>query len=103
MRTASLIANSGVSDGEGLHDLLYRYARAQWRKRRFYRMLAKMLFKAAEPSERYKVLERFYRLDEGLVARFYAAQSTVLDRVRVLTGKPPVPIGKAVRVLGGRA
>jgi lycopene beta-cyclase len=66
-------------------------------------MLAAMLFKAAEPAERYRVLERFYRLDAGLIARFYAGQSTMFDRARLLAGKPPVPIGRAVAAVRGKA
>ena len=33
---------------------------ARWQERGFYRMLDAMLFKAAEPEERYRILERFY-------------------------------------------
>jgi lycopene beta-cyclase len=62
-------------------------------------MLDTMLFRAAEPEERYRVLERFYRLDPGLIGRFYAGTSTMKDKARVLVGKPPVPIGRAVRAL----
>jgi lycopene beta-cyclase len=62
-------------------------------------MLAAMLFRAADPHERYLVLERFYRLDAGLIARFYAGQSTLFDRLRVLSGKPPVPIGRAMKAM----
>jgi lycopene beta-cyclase len=102
VRTAMLVANAGDLTGKALHDLLYRYARLTWRKRRFYRMLAAMLFKAAEPAERYRVLERFYRLDEGLIGRFYAGQSTLADRARIVSGKPPVPIGRAIRAIRGR-
>ncbi|MEI9853007.1 MAG: lycopene cyclase family protein [Sphingomonas sp.] len=65
-------------------------------------MLAAMLFKAASPHERYRVLERFYRLDPGLIARFYAGQSTMLDRARLLAGKPPVPIARAVAAVRGK-
>jgi len=65
-------------------------------------MLAAMLFRAAEPPERYRVLEQFYRRDPSLVARFYAARSTALDRLRVLSGKPPVPVGRAMAALRGR-
>jgi lycopene beta-cyclase len=79
--------------------LLQGHARKAWKRRGFYRMLAAMLFKAAEPAERYRVLERFYRLDPHLIARFYAGQSTWFDRARVLTGKPPVPVGQAVKAL----
>ena len=62
-------------------------------------MLTKMLFRAAEPGERYRILERFYRLDARLIARFYAGQSTLFDMGRVLSGKPPVPIGRAIAAL----
>jgi lycopene beta-cyclase len=63
-------------------------------------MLDKMLFRAADPDERYRVLERFYRLDPQLVRRFYAGRSTLFDKVRVLTGKPPVTIPRAMRAIG---
>ena len=59
-------------------------------------MLDKMLFKAAEPAERYRILERFYRLDPGLIGRFYAGRSTMSDKARLLMGKPPVPVGRAL-------
>ena len=45
------------------------------------------------------MLERFYGLSEGLVRRFYAGRSTLLDKARILTGKPPVPIRRALREL----
>ena len=58
-----------------------------------------MLFKAAEPDDRYRVLQRFYGLPEGLIARFYAGRSTLADKARVLIGKPPVSIRRAVRAI----
>ena len=61
--------------------------------RGFYRMLDRMLFKAAEPAERYRVLERFYPLDPQLIGRFYAGRSTMMDKARILTGKPLAAIG----------
>lgn len=64
-------------------------------------MLTTMLFSAAHPQERYRVLERFYTLPEGLIERFYAARSTRFDRLRVLAGKPPVPLGAAIASLAG--
>lgn len=74
-------------------------AAATWRRGRFYRMLDAMLFRAAEPAHRYKILERFYRLPSQLVARFYAGQSTGADQLRLLAGKPPIPIGRALAAL----
>ena len=64
-------------------------------------MLDRMLFRAAEPEERYRVLEHFYRLDPRLVGRFYAGRSTMTDKARILTGKPPVPIGRAIGAILG--
>ncbi|MEO7170873.1 MAG: lycopene beta-cyclase CrtY [Sphingomonas sp.] len=103
VRTASLIAGTGDLSGKALHDLTYGLARSTWRRRGFYRMLDKMLFKAAEPAERYRILERFYRLDPRLIGRFYAGRSTLSDKARVLMGKPPVPIGRAFDAITGPA
>ncbi len=102
VRTAILVANASDLSGAGLHDLLHDFARVTWRKRRFYRMLAAMLFKAAEPGERYRVLERFYRLSPELIGRFYAGNSTTFDRIRTLAGRPPVRIGRAVQAVARR-
>ncbi|MFO1014920.1 MAG: lycopene beta-cyclase CrtY [Caulobacteraceae bacterium] len=74
-------------------------SKAAWNDRGFYRLLNRMLFKACAPAQRYKVLERFYRLGQPLVERFYAAEANFGDKARILTGKPPVPIGAALKVL----
>jgi lycopene beta-cyclase len=78
------------------------YAADHWRRGGFERMLGRMLFKAAAPSDRYRVLQRFYRLPAPLIARFYAGRATFIDRLRILAGKPPVPIGRAVGAIFGR-
>ena len=78
-------------------------SRGKGRCRGFYRMLDTMLFKAAEPDERYRVLERFYRLAPDLIGRFYAGQSTMADKARILTGRPPVPILRAISALRGKS
>ena len=70
-----------------------------WGERGFYRLLNRMLFRAVDPDESYRVLEHFYRLPQGPIARFYAAGLTPLDKLRVLSGKPPVPIGRALSVI----
>jgi lycopene beta-cyclase len=77
------------------------YARTHWNSAWYYRMLTAMLFAAAEPDQRYRVLQRFYRLDPRLIERFYAGQSTLADRLRILAGRPPVPVGRALGVLTG--
>nr|WP_294848888.1 lycopene beta-cyclase CrtY [uncultured Sphingomonas sp.] len=78
-------------------------ARQHWRAGGFNRMLARMLFRAADPAARYKVLERFYRLSPSLIARFYAGRSTWSDRTRILLGRPPVPVMRALSAMAGRS
>lgn len=70
-----------------------------WRRGGFYRLLDTMLFDAAKPDQRYRVLERFYRLSPGLINRFYAGKTLWRDRIRLLSGRPPVPITAAVRAI----
>jgi lycopene beta-cyclase len=97
--TALAIADDADLPGAQLAALIEARATAHWRATRFYRQLGAMLFGAALPEERYRVFERFYRLSEPLIERFYAARSTPLDKARVLCGKPPVPIGRALHAL----
>ncbi len=63
---------------------------------RFFRLLNRMLFRAAKPERRYKVLQRFYGLRQSLIERFYAGTLTHRDKARILSGRPPVPIHKAL-------
>ncbi len=74
-----------------------------WEDRAFFRLLNRMLFKAADPDKRFKVLERFYRLGAPMMERFYAARLTGADKLRILTGRPPVPIGRALACMSERA
>mgnify|MGYP003700491843 FL=1 len=93
------IASASDLSAPALYELTKSYSIGMWRKRAFYRLLTRMLFRAAAPEARYQVLERFYKLPQGLIERFYAGNSTASDKLRVLAGKPPVPILKALRVL----
>lgn len=63
----------------------------------YFHLLNRMLFLAAAPEKRFRVLERFYRLSPDLISRFYSARLTALDRARILIGRPPVPLMAAVR------
>ncbi|HEU4969823.1 lycopene beta-cyclase CrtY [Sphingomonas sp.] len=96
VRLASAIAAAPDLSAEALARLTREHAERAWQARGFYRLLDTMLFRAAEPAQRYHVLERFYRLPEPLIGRFYAGQTTLADKVRILAGKPPVPVGRAL-------
>ena len=99
---ALAIARAAPMSGPDLASLLDARAAAHWRATKFYRELGRMLFQAAEPNARWRIFARFYRLSEPLIARFYAGCSTTLDKLRVLTGKPPVPIVRALAALLGK-
>ncbi|PKP95002.1 MAG: lycopene cyclase [Alphaproteobacteria bacterium HGW-Alphaproteobacteria-14] len=96
---ANLIARRPDVSGTELAAFCHRRAKRHWRATAYYRMLSRMLFEAAEPDKRVVVFEHFYALQGALVERFYAGRSTWPDRLRILTGKPPVTIGRAVRAL----
>lgn len=90
---------TATRDGSDLSQVIRRQACDVWSKRGFYRLLNRMLFRAARPDQRYRVLERFYRLPQPLIERFYAGETTLADKARILSGKPPVPIGAALTCL----
>ncbi|MFO6446009.1 lycopene beta-cyclase CrtY [Erythrobacter sp. NE805] len=96
---AGLIARRPQVSGAELAAFCKRRAKRHWRATAYYRMLSRMLFEAAEPGRRVVVFEHFYALKGGLVERFYAGRSTWPDRLRILTGKPPVAIPRAIRAL----
>jgi len=102
-RFALMIAGLTDLSGTGLAAASRAWAAGHWRGGAFYRMLAAMLLGAAAPHERWRVMQRFYRLPGGLIERFYAGGSTMTDRLRILAGKPPVPLGAALRAIAGRA
>ena len=102
VRFAYFVAEQDDLSGRALAAVSRNYAAQAWRSGGYYRMLTKMLFEAADPEERYIILQRFYTLDEKLIRRFYAGGSGWFDKVRVLAGKPPVRIGRAISSLLSR-
>lgn len=103
LANAVLLSQQIDLGARNLTNLLRTRAKRLWRERRFFQLLNRMLFRAAEPSDRYCVLEHFYRLSPALIARFYAARLTTLDKMKILTGRPPVSIGRAFSSLWEKA
>jgi lycopene beta-cyclase len=99
VHVADLVSRAPDISPEGLARLLDAHARNIWSDRSYFRMLNRLLFHAGRPEERYRILEHFHRLPDPLVARFYAARLDFADKVRILAGKPPVPVFSALRVL----
>lgn len=102
VRFATWLAQKAPLD-DRLGEAARARAKAHWRSGWYDRLLARMLFKAAGPRDRYRILQRYYTLPAPLIARFYAGRSTWADRARVLIGRPPVPIPAALRVILARA
>lgn len=97
VRLADCIAALGSPGVDAVQAVVRAEAASQWQQQRYFRLLNRMLFMAGRPGERWRVMQRFYRLPEGLIARFYAGRLTGLDKLRIVTGKPPVPMLEAMR------
>ncbi len=99
MRLADHLVALDRWDAGSLFAAIRDYSTLQWRRRGFFRLLNRMLFMAGPADRRWAVMQRFYRLREPLIQRFYAAELTAWDRLRIVSGKPPVPVGEALRAL----
>lgn len=99
MALADRIAGLADLSGPALAAAARAHALQKWQARGFFRLLNRMLFRAAEPDRRYTILARFYRLPEDLIARFYADRLTLSDKARILTGRPPVSVMRALSCL----
>jgi lycopene beta-cyclase len=94
---ADKLANLQDWSAASVYHCTRQHSTALWDHTAFYRALNRMLFLAAEPAQRRQIMQRFYGLDAGLIARFYAGQNTLLDKARILSGKPPVAIKPAFK------
>ena len=99
VETALMIADNADLPGRQLAAKLHARSLRHWQQMGFYRLLGSMLFGAAKPEKRVQIFQRFYQMPEPLIERFYAGRSTFTDKLRVLTGRPPVAIHKALGAL----
>jgi lycopene beta-cyclase len=94
-----LAASRGPLRSAELHARIRERSLRLWKSGGYFRFLNRMMFGAAAPPDRRLIMERFYRLPEPLISRFYAGRLTWRDRVRILSGRPPVPVWRALRCL----
>jgi lycopene beta-cyclase len=95
------VARAGSFLPAALDGLCLGAARGHWRDGAYFRLLARMMFGAGSSGRRWRVFDHFYRQGDGLIARFYAGQMSGFDRLRLLLGRPPVPVGRAIACLLG--
>ncbi len=96
IRVANIVADNWPGDTQAIAMQLDVYRRSQSKRQAFYRLLNRMLFRGARPDQRHEVLEKFYRLPVATIERFYAGQTSPGDVLRILSGKPPIPIRRAI-------
>ena len=97
VRLADHICGLRDLSSAGLLAAVRDWSLQRWKEQGFFRLLNRMLFRAGDPSERWRVLRRFYGLPELAIRRFYAGRLVPADKARLLCGKPPVPLLGAVR------
>jgi len=94
--TADMLSELDAPTTDLAQRLMEMVSKRLWQERRFYRMLNRFLFLAAEPDKRFRIMQRFYSLREPLIERFYRATSSSADKARILIGRPPVSIFKVL-------
>jgi lycopene beta-cyclase len=102
VRLADEIAKLTSFEASRVYRLTRDVSVTTWEKAGLFRLVNRMLFRAAEPSERWRPMKRFHTLPEDLVSRFYAGQPTFADKARILVGKPPVPFFRALTCIDDR-
>jgi lycopene beta-cyclase len=79
-------------------DAFEREHRAQ---ARFARFLNRLMFRWYPPGARRAIFERFYRLPQDTIERFYALRLRPIDRLRLLVGRPPRGLSVRHRLAAG--
>jgi lycopene beta-cyclase len=83
---------------------LHRIWRSHSAQAGYAQKLNWLLFNGFEPQDMWNVFERFYRLPDRLIHRFYALSLSSTDRARILIGKPPAgfKLSTAIKSTGSR-
>lgn len=99
VRAAEMISALPDLSAASVRHAVERFSVDTWEARAFYRLLNRMLFLAAADEERASIMERFYTLPEPLIRRFYEGQLSLADKARIVTGRPPIAISRALPCL----
>lgn len=99
VRFADMLVKMKGLTTESLKNWTTEIQQAHWIEGKFFRILNRLMFRAASPEKRFRVLEKFYSLPQDTIERFYAGRLNRKDIFKILTGKPPVPVTKALQCL----
>lgn len=64
--------------------------------------LNRMLFRAAEPAQRWKIFTQFYRRKLPVITQFYSGSLSFSTKIAMICGVPPVPIFRGLKHFFGR-
>ena len=102
-KVSAFINETNKNNSLEISSKIRKYKLHTYKRDKFFRLLNRLLFRAAVSSKRHFVLERFYTLSENLIKRFYSGNIYKKDMLRILIGKPPVPVHKALYYFSERA
>jgi lycopene beta-cyclase len=99
VRLADDLAGERELSSAALYKLIRKRSFRLWRRGLYFRLLNRMLYLGSPRDVRYVMLEYFYRLPSNTIDRFYAGALTRTDKLRIVTGKPPIEVPRAIRSL----
>jgi lycopene beta-cyclase len=99
VQTADMIAAAVDLSSAAIMPVIRKFATDHARRQAYFRYLNRMMFKGCPPERRWFIMQRFYGLGAGLIERFYADRLLITDQMRILVGKPPIPIYQGLRCM----
>jgi lycopene beta-cyclase len=103
VRVAEFISTIEDLTTHHARDGLLKYRRPWVSRQKFYRFINRLIFFACESSLRYSVLQKIYEQPSDVVDRFFASQTTWLDRLRIIKNRRPIPMNREIKSLSERA
>jgi lycopene beta-cyclase len=103
VRFAEFLTKPAVITTQTARESLGKFRRPWLSRQRFYRLINRLLFVVSEPALRYTVFQKIFEHTEDVIQRFYAGRTTWTDRVRILSGKSPVPVSLAIKNFSERS
>jgi lycopene beta-cyclase len=99
MRAIEEIVDKKAFTSDEAIKVLARFSIDAQKRHKFFYGFNRMLFLGALPEERFQILQRVYQMPESVIHRFYRGELHGSDMVRLLWGRPPLPLKKAFEAL----
>ena len=103
VRVADFLAALADLSTPKARESLFKWRRPWLSRQRFFRLVNRFLFFASEPSLRYLVLQGLYEQPSDVVSRYTGGRTSWGDRLRILSGRPPLPFDRALKSFSERS